>query len=243
MFAALHALGTRCHSWRTLFQRTAGLREASLAQVPWIASYDCRLPSAASPAQIETACDGFSAALERANARLIALRGRVVFPHRFNRGVATHGNKSSLLSQTTVRLVRWLLRQFPPGEVVVLSDKHGGRNHYLPLLQTAFPEHLVRIESESRLQSTYHFSPRPGQTVRWTFRQGAEAALPAALASMLAKYLREQGMAAFNAFWSGHVPSVKPTAGYPLDAHRFRGDIAQKQQELGIDDHHLWRCC
>jgi hypothetical protein len=37
------------------------------------------------------------------------------------------------------------------------------------------------------------------------------------------------------------VPGLRPTAGYPVDSHRFRKAIAAKQRELGIDDHVLWR--
>ena len=36
---------------------------------------------------------------------------------------------------------------------------------------------------------------------------------------MASKYLRELAMRPFNEFWSRHVPELKPTAGYPLNAH------------------------
>jgi hypothetical protein len=68
-----------------------------------------------------------------------------------------------------------------------------------------------------------------------------ERFLPTALASMTAKYLRELAMRAFNEFWSARVPNLRPTAGYPMDSHRFRNAIAVAQRELGIDDHDLWR--
>ena len=68
-----------------------------------------------------------------------------------------------------------------------------------------------------------------------------ERFLPTALASMTAKYLRELSMRAFNKFWSVHVPDLRPTAGYPKDAHRFYKDIRTAQRKLGIDDHALWR--
>ena len=58
---------------------------------------------------------------------------------------------------------------------------------------------------------------------------------------MTAKYLRELSMRAFNEFWRARVPNLRPTAGYPKDAHRFRKDIAAAQKELKIDDHALWR--
>ena len=58
---------------------------------------------------------------------------------------------------------------------------------------------------------------------------------------MTSKYLRELAMAAFNTFWQQYVRDLKPTAGYPLDARRFRQQIAAIQAKLGIDDHRLWR--
>jgi hypothetical protein len=66
--------------------------------------------------------------------------------------------------------------------------------------------------------------------------------LAAALASMTAKYLREISLRPFNRFWQEHVPGLKPTAGYPNDARRFKAEILAAQQRLGIDDRVLWRC-
>jgi hypothetical protein len=58
---------------------------------------------------------------------------------------------------------------------------------------------------------------------------------------MTAKYLRELSMRAFNEFWCARVPDLRPTAGYPMDSHRFRKAIAAMQRELGIEDHVVWR--
>jgi hypothetical protein len=48
-------------------------------------------------------------------------------------------------------------------------------------------------------------------------------------------------MRPFNEFWRRHVPELKPTAGYPLDARRFKAEISAAQSSLGIADHMLWR--
>ena len=61
------------------------------------------------------------------------------------------------------------------------------------------------------------------------------------MASLVCKYVRELSMELFNQFWSEHVPGLKPTAGYPLDAVRFKQDIAEAQTKLGITDDVLWR--
>jgi len=48
-------------------------------------------------------------------------------------------------------------------------------------------------------------------------------------------------MVRFNRFWQSHQTDLKPTKGYPVDARRFKADIANTQTALGIDDGDLWR--
>jgi hypothetical protein len=103
-----------------------------------------------------------------------------------------------------------------------------------------FPESLIEVHGEGRKQSTYRFGP-PDRRVEICFRVKAESCLPAALASMASKYLRELAMQAFNEFWRRRVPGLSPTAGYPQDAKRFRADIAEAQRQWHISDHVLWR--
>ena len=123
----------------------------------------------------------------------------------------------------------------------MVCDKHGGRNRYGPLLAEHFPEWLIEVRGEGRQRSVYRFGP-PERRVEVCFRTKAESCLPAALASMASKYLRELAMRAFNDFWRRRVPGLAPTAGYPLDARRFKEAIAAVQAELGIDDRVFWRC-
>jgi hypothetical protein len=58
---------------------------------------------------------------------------------------------------------------------------------------------------------------------------------------MAAKYVRELSMQAFNSFWADRLPGLRPTAGYPTDALRWRHDAAAaiKQAHVAADD--LWR--
>ena len=87
----------------------------------------------------------------------------------------------------------------------------------------------------------YRFGAAPSDASKSPFRPRAEAHVPAALASMASKYLRELAMRAFNEFWRRRVEGLHPTAGYPQDAKRFKADIAAAQTALGIDDDLLWR--
>jgi hypothetical protein len=146
-----------------------------------------------------------------------------------------------LLSLRTLDLVAELLRGLDGEPVRVVCDKHGGRNCYGSLLQPRFQDRLVRVVREGRQASVYEVgtSQRP---VRIGFHAGGESFLPSALASMLAKYLRELGMRAFNSFWQRRLPDLRPTAGYPQDAKRFHAQIRPLQRRLGIADEWLWRC-
>ena len=71
----------------------------------------------------------------------------------------------------------------------------------------------------------------PMQACRIEFCVGGESRAPVALASMAAKYIRELSMHAFNAFWAARMPGLRPTAGYPTDAQRWRGDAAAAIQQ------------
>jgi hypothetical protein len=58
---------------------------------------------------------------------------------------------------------------------------------------------------------------------------------------MLAKYLREVFMRQFNRFWVGHVPGLKPTAGYTGDAKRFYDAIRAAMERLEMGECQVWR--
>ena len=120
-------------------------------------------------------------------------------------------------------------------------DKHGGRNRYAALLQHHFPDEWIEIRQESRPISCYQWGPSETR-VEVSFRTQGESELPTALASMTAKYHRELAMRAFNLFWREHISQLRPTAGYPVDAKRFKAEIATVQSALEIDDDDIWRC-
>jgi hypothetical protein len=48
-------------------------------------------------------------------------------------------------------------------------------------------------------------------------------------------------MDAFNLYWQSRVPGLKPTAGYPRDAARFRSEIAAVAERDGIAEPLWWR--
>jgi hypothetical protein len=232
--AAQHA------TWRTLLARLDPDRVAALADMPWHAAYDCPVPVETSGDVIAAARHRCAATLAAAEVRLTGLRARVVFPAEFNARVSACGSKGTALSLWTLELVRDLLAPLDDPAILVQCDKHGGRNRYGALLQHVFAASWVDVCVESRSESVYRWGPSE-RRVEARFAAQGERFLPAALASMTSKYVRELAMRAFNEFWRARIPGLQPTAGYPADAKRFHAAIRQVQQQLGIPDAALWR--
>ena len=68
-----------------------------------------------------------------------------------------------------------------------------------------------------------------------------QAHLPAALASMTAKLVRELHMARLNRFFGARIPDLKPTAGYVQDGRRFVQEVDPLLRKLKLDEHQLIR--
>lgn len=242
VFPCLAAVNKKPRTWQKIWQDLAKQDAASLAELPWYRDFDEPLPLEFTIKDVRERAQRFMTECESAHCVPTQIASRAIFPVRFNELCEQHGNKASALSQTTLELVESVLKKLPADEpVYVLCDKHGGRNKYGPLLNQFFPDTLAMVRHEGRDESAYQLGQ--GERRReFVFRAKADAGfLPTALASMVSKYLRELAMRAFNDYWSSHVDDLKPTAGYPLDAKRFKREIEPAQQKLGIEDHLLWR--
>ena len=230
--------------WSELIEYCAADPNGHHKRTCWPDGHNCALPIDAASDELSRLEPRFTRACESAQVRPLFIRARLVFPAEFNELVEHYGTKGAALSHITVGLLREVIdkitidhRQLP---IYALCDKHGGRNFYAALLQHHFSEHWIQPVYESHAESRYAWGVAESRT-RVSFRMHGERFLPTALASMTAKYLRELSMRAFNEFWCAHVPNLRPTAGYPKDAHRFRAAIAAAQKQLKIDDHTVWR--
>jgi len=226
--------------WFELWQQLDAAALDDLPTMPWHVNYELPLPVAADAEDLAAIVDKTRTAMQRAGVRLVAVRSRAVFPDRFNRSTVELGNKSFTLSTATLSLLADSLTDCTDGPVLVVCDKHGGRNAYGALLQQQFPDVLVEVRGESSRESIYRWGPEE-RRIECRFRVGAEEFLPTALASMTSKYLREVAMRSFNEFWCGRVQNLAPTAGYPGDAKRFMDDIHAVRTELGINTAVMWR--
>ncbi|QDU59389.1 Hypothetical protein Pan216_02170 [Planctomycetes bacterium Pan216] len=162
-------------------------------------------------------------------------RARVLFPPDFNRSLERLPTKADLNLELVESLLAWALELPHEGVgMMVTVDRLGGRRYYRELLERVAGEVFPTTLEEGPSRSHYRFM-HEGRAVDVVFRVKADgASLPVALASMIAKYLRERAMESFNEFWREQSPALKPTAGYPQDARRFLAEIEPTLAKLGI---------
>jgi hypothetical protein len=177
---------------------------------------------------------------ERAEVGLRALRCNAVGASRFNALHAELGNKANVAGSVVAGHVRrvWesaALRDCCDSGGVgrVVIDRQGGRRLYAGFLERALRGSArIDVLGETELRSVYELRDAggregsEGRVLRVSFEVDADDRhFPVALASMVAKYIRELEMARFNAWWRTICPELKPTAGYFKDARRWLDDV------------------
>ncbi|MDZ4852261.1 MAG: hypothetical protein SGI77_23480 [Pirellulaceae bacterium] len=183
---------------------------------------------------------------QRAGVRFLGLTARIIDEGEFNSAIARLGNKATFLSNTSLRLAAAALELHSDLladddiSIHVYCDKHGGRNRYQSILMDAMPDLWFDVLRESALRSDY-VARWQERTLRWSFLAKGDRLIASALSSMVAKWLREGLMHRLNQFWRTHLPGLKQTAGYPMDAKRFRQAIETTADRLGYLSHQWWR--
>lgn len=205
----------------------------------WLERQTKLLPLAGKPDKIKLLGDSFQQNCTRAGVKLLKIECHPIFPPQFNDDLISLGNKATLLSTYTLKTVRRLMKHCDD-DTEIGCDKHGGRSKYADLVQEILAENLVLIGNETREISDYSFRQND-HDVFIRFQAKGESFLPTALASMVAKYLREVFMGIWNQYWCKQLPEIKPTKGYPVDAQRFKSEITDLQSKLGLSDHLIWR--
>jgi ribonuclease HII len=174
---------------------------------------------------------------------LVGARMRVMDEMEFNREVDRTGNKSTLLGEASLALVKQVITEFAiTGECVeVYCDKHGGRNRYQSILTFAFDEEWFETQVESRACSRYTAN-WSGHAMQIQFKVDGDSIFPSAAASILAKWKREELMDRLNGFWQSKLAGdIVRTAGYYVDAVRFAGQIEETATKLGLSRELWWR--
>ena len=203
---------------------------------PWFQASDLSLPLSNDKPEIERLSGRLNSAADQAGIQLLGISSDVVLTERFNSVSEFYKSKGAALSRFTLGLLRSVWDPDSEEPTLIIGDKHGGRSRYDELIDEQLDGQMIFRVCEGRPRSSY----RVGSS-EIHFQTKAEEHFPVAVASMVCKYLRELSMELFNEFWRQHIPDVKPTKGYPVDAKRFRKDIAKVQKKLEIPDATLWR--
>jgi ribonuclease HII len=207
----------------------------------WYSGPPLPLPVSTTRADIAIAANLLRLALARAGASCPILRCEAIGESAFNDILARTGTKAAATGHAITRFLRdvWdhhaVVADTCEGGPRLICDRQGGRTHYADSLAAALPGTTITPLEESPQRSRYLVAgstcriagdTRP-RALTITFMPDSETRhFPVALASMLAKYVRELMMARFNRYWCAQMPELKPTAGYTQDARRWLRDAA-----------------
>jgi hypothetical protein len=189
-----------------------------------------------------------AAPFEGAGWRVVGVHSVVIGPAQFNASLARSDSKAEVHFRAFARLLGGLWAGTHDGQggegdtaLHVRSDKHGGRHFYYDHLLDAFPDVWIDRGPEGPTLSRYTFRSA-GRRLELRLEPRADATDGlVALASIVSKSLREFWMDRFNAYWTVRIPGLRPTAGYPVDAHRFREAIEPHCAARGLAPSLWWR--
>lgn len=184
-------------------------------------------PRACTGEQIAIAANMLAGAMFDAGATVERLRCQCMGVHEFNRLVRERRSKAAAPAHAIGVFLRdlWHTYAAEPGLALrVVCDRQGGRTDYEGYLGELVPGARVAVLEQTPARGRYELA-RDGRSMVVIFQTEAESkCLPVALASMIAKLVRETCMADFNRFWCARMPELKPTAGYSLDGARWLRD-------------------
>jgi hypothetical protein len=233
VLAFARAAGLGCDTLDALLA-DLGMRLGRSDALPWYNRLTLPLPTDRAQSKFEAIAQRLGRCMTEAEVTCCGLLAEVVTEDRFNERVARTRNKAAVLVEQVLRLIQTAARRAGGQDLIVRVDRLGGRTDYRDLLAPAFPERHLHILEVTDTCSHYRLASAEND---W-FIEFAVAAdsrhLPVALASMLAKYLREVLIQAFNIYWQERLPSLRPTAGYYTDARRFLAEIEPLIEAAGV---------
>ncbi|CAG1009830.1 hypothetical protein PHYC_03753 [Phycisphaerales bacterium] len=222
----------------------AGLFEALGVEADAPACYrgeGAALPVSMTGGELSLAAATVEAAMGKAGVSLLAMRADVTWEPEYNDVVRERNNKADAPLGALCRHLRrvWSLwggtrdEHGEPRRLGIACDRLGGRVQYAEVLSLMLPEAKIEVVEETEVRSRYVLTeegPTPRRAGIVFLSEGESAHLPVALASMIAKYVRELSMARFNAYWGARYRDarggeLKPTAGYSTDARRWLQEV------------------
>ncbi len=196
---------------------------------PWLSPLDFPLPLAASADKVELDSWLLAKAARETGIRLHALYLAALHPREFNASIDRTGNKSLTHFEAFIQVMKAGLQKRPSR---VVLDRAGGRIHYALPLARAFPGAGVISREENPARQRYLLRlPQGPQVEVWFQEKGESHFFSIALASCLAKYVREVFMEAMNRWFQERIPGLRPTRGYFVDGRRFLREVHQVAQK------------
>lgn len=175
--------------------------------------------------EMEAVAGAMRTAMSRYGASAAHMETALLYEPALNRRYLEGMNKNEALLVETGRHLQRLAEAFSTRPLLVIVDKQGGRNDYLPFLMSLFPGAWLEVLTCGGMLSAYRWRRRGGE-VEFRFQAKADGvSFITALASLAAKYVRERAMAEFNGWFRERAPGLQGTAGYPEDARRWLAEV------------------
>ena len=203
----------------------------------WYAGAGAPLPVAVEPDRIASWRARWPDELARVGVAPLACAVRPVLERELNESLRGGLNKAEAVLAKVAPLLARAAAIDPAADLEIHVDRLGGRKFYGPLLRSVFPLRPLAILAEDERCSSYEL--RDGaRTITVSFEvEGDGRHLEIALASVVAKYVRELFVARLNRHFVARRPSLRPTAGYPQDAKRWLdelGDALTEGERAGL---------
>lgn len=214
VLAFAHASGRPWADDASLMEGVGG----RLEEMAWQAGDPIALPLDWTAAELGIGANVLTRTLARAGVELLDLRCRVVGVAEFNATIERCGSKGATTELGLVEHLGAIRERWGgQGAVRVVCDRQSGRADYRDVMGRCWGEGVEELERSPRV-SRYAL----GEGMGIQFLPEAETHhLPVALASMLAKLVRELSMMRFNRYWCARIAEIKPTAGYVQDGRRW----------------------
>ncbi len=241
VLAALWCLGKKPRTVADLLEQVSPNTINRLSAYPWYADL-AEKHLHADTTDIQIAADVFARDLENHRIRLLDLRSVCLDVAYYNRMISAVKNKAAVLFSATGTLIQSAFDDFAHNGLNVIADRQGGRLRYCRQLLKMFEHLQLRIIDENSTASSYELS-QPPRRMQLHFVVGADRKyLPASLASMVSKYLRELLVDSINRYFTRFSANLKPTAGYWKDGLRFVRRIKTELPHLAFESDRLVRC-
>lgn len=223
VLAFMVACGAEVTDDASLFE-ILGARPETL---PWSGGAGTALPRGMTADELAVVSNVLRGSMRRAGVEMLEMRCEMVGVEAFNETLRRCGSKGATTLGAIGRHLRHVLGRWgSSGDALrVVCDSLGARTRYARVLGELLKGAQVTALQENHRVSRYAVRTDGAEAVVSFMPEAESKHLPVALASMVAKLVRELTMERFNRYWCRRVPELKPTAGYVQDARRWLAEM------------------